>query len=411
VTSLPATARPAVGALFVLNGVLVASWVSRIPAVKEQVGLGDAQLGLALLAIAAGALSAFPLAGWSVSRLGGRRVAVAGLLLMAASLVTTALAPSLVILAVTLFLYGAGNGVNDVAMNSLAVEVERAYRRPLLSSFHALWSGGALLGAGIGALLIGASLAPLGHFVVVTVVTAALVLGVVWRLLPTSVTSRPPAARGAAPRRTVAWPSRALWGVGLVAFAAALSEGAMGDWSALYLRESLGTGEAAAAAGYASFSVAMLVARALGDAMTARWGAARVVAQGGALAAVGLGVALLVAEPWATLLGFACVGWGVASAFPLAFSAAGNAPGVDQGFALAAVATLGYSGFLVGPVLIGVLSDGFSLRVALGVVVAFALVMVVLSPSLRPARPAASDASGEAERPPASEAATSGSRR
>ena len=363
-----------------LNGVLIASWVARIPAIRERLALGEAALGVALLAIAVGALAAFPLAGWSVSRLGGKRTAIAGVLLMSAALLGAALAPSLPLLMAALFLFGAGNGGNDVAMNALAVDVERAYRRPIMSSFHALWSGGALFGAGIGALLIRGGLAPLGHFAIVTIVTVVLVLGVVMRLLPAAA-ARPAGAAARGPIFAV--PPRVLWGVGLVAFAAALGEGAMGDWSAVFLRDGLGTGEAAAAAGYASFSVAMLVARTLGDTMTARWGAGRVVAFGGALAALGLGTALLVAEPWAALVGFACVGWGVASAFPLAFSAAGNTPGVDQGFALAAVATMGYTGFLVGPVLIGSLAEVFTLRVGLVVVVVFLLFMATLAPNLQ----------------------------
>jgi MFS family permease len=367
----------------VLNGVLIASWVARIPAIKERLALGDAALGVALLAIAAGALVAFPLAGWSVSRLGAKRTAIAGVLVMSAALLGAAIAPNLPLLMAVLFLFGAGNGGNDVAMNALAVDVERAYRRPIMSSFHALWSGGALVGAGIGGLLIRGGLAPLGHFAIATVVTVVLVLAVVRRRLPAGA-ARP---KGASAGPVFALPPRALWGVGLVAFAAALGEGAMGDWSAVFLRDGLGTDEAAAAAGYASFSVAMLIARTLGDAMTARWGAGRVVAVGGAVAAIGLGTALLVAEPWAALVGFACVGWGVASAFPLAFSAAGNTPGVDQGFALAAVATMGYTGFLVGPVLIGSLAEVFSLRIGLVVVVVFLLFMATLASNLQARAP------------------------
>ncbi|CAN5806930.1 MFS transporter [soil metagenome] len=375
-----------VGTLFVINGVLVGTWVSRIPALKAQFVLTDAALGVALLFVASGSLVAFPFAGRVVTRSGGAWLAVAGALLMCVALPAAAFAPSAVLLWAALFAFGAGNGANDVAMNAQAVEVERARGRPLLSSFHAMWSSGALLGAGIGAALIVAGRTPAEHFVLVVGVAAAvLILGVAvpMRSLPVA----PARGRSTVPAPAFSLPPRALAGVGVVVFAAALAEGAVGDWSAVYLLEGVGTTEASATAGYAAFAVAMLVARALGDALTARWGPVRVVALGGMIATLGLAVALLVALPWLSVLGFACVGWGVASAFPLAFSAAGNMPRVDPGTGVAAVATMGYAGFLVGPLAIGVLAEGASLRLALVVVVLCAALMGALAVSLRPATP------------------------
>lgn len=374
--TLPGSARVAVSIIFALNGALFANWVSRIPAVKSQLALNDAELGVALLGLAIGALMAFPVAGWSVSRFGSRRVMVTSLLLMCAALPVAALASSLPLLALALVFVGAGNGATDGAMNAQAVEVEKAYRQPILSSFHAMWSLGALLGAGTGGLLAALSLAPFRHFLLVAVAFALAVALVRPKLLPTA----PRVAAGP----IFSLPPRALLGVGLLVFGAALGEGAMADWSAVYLRDELGTGEALAAAGYGSFAVAMLVARLLGDTLTARWGAVVVAAQGGLVAALGLSFGLLAASPWAALLGFACVGWGLASAFPLAFGAAGNMPGLNPGVALAAVATMGYSGFLLGPPLIGFVAHATSLQLALSAVVVFSLMMAALSPSLRP---------------------------
>ena len=374
--TLPRSARVAVGIIFALNGALFANWVSRIPAVKSRLALDDAELGVALLGLAIGALMAFPIAGWSVSRFGARRVMVTSILLMCAALPVAALASSLPLLALALVFLGAGNGATDVAMNAQAVEVEKAYGRPILSNFHAMWSLGALLGAGMGGLLASANLTPPSHFLLVAVTFAVAVALVRPNLLQTA----PPAAVGP----IFSLPPRALLGVGLMVFGAALGEGAIADWSAVYLRDELGTGEAFAAVGYASFAVAMLVARLLGDTLTTRWGAVTVAAQGGLVAALGLSFGLLVAAPWAVLVGFACVGWGLASAFPLAFGAAGNMPGMNPGVALAAVATMGYFGFLVGPPFIGFVAHATSLQLALSAVVVFSLMMAALSPSLRP---------------------------
>lgn len=373
--TLPRSARVAVSSIFALNGALLANWISRIPAVKSQLALNDAELGLALLGLAIGALMAFPVAGWFISRVGSRRVMVTGILLMCAALPAAALAPSLPLLALALVFLGAGNGATDVAMNAQAVEVEKAYGQPILSSFHAMWSLGSLLGAGMGGLLAGAGLTPVSHFLPVAVVVALGVVLVRPRLLP--------GAERAAAGPVFSRPPRALLGVGLLIFGAAIGEGAMADWSGVYLRDELGTSEAFAAAGYASFAGAMLIARLLGDALTTRWGAVGMAAQGGLVAAVGLSFGLLAATPWVVLVGFACVGWGLASAFPLAFGAAGNTPGMNEGVALAAVATMGYSGFLLGPPLIGFLAEATSLRFALSTVVVFALMVAALSPSLR----------------------------
>lgn len=371
----PRSARFAVSGIFALNGALLANWIARIPAVKDQLALSDADLGLALLGLAVGALMAFPVAGWSIARFGSRRVMVLSLLLMCAALPAAALAPSLPLLALALVFLGAGNGATDVAMNAQAVEVEKAYRKPILSSFHAMWSLGSLLGAGTGGLLAGVGIEPLGHFLLVA---GAVALGVVL-VRPRLLRSAPRAAAGPVFSR----PPRALLGVGLLIFGAAIGEGAMADWGAVYLRDELGTSEAFAAAGYAAFAGAMLVGRLLGDALTTRWGAVGMAAQGGLVAALGLSFSLLVTAPWAVLIGFAGVGWGLASAFPLAFGAAGNTPGMNEGVALAAVATMGYGGFLLGPPLIGFLAEATSLQLALWAVVVSTLMVAALSPSLR----------------------------
>ncbi len=362
-------ARIAVGTVFFINGALFANWVSRIPAVREALNLNKAELGVALLGLAVGALVAFPVAGWGIARFGSRIVTTAAILLMCVALGVVGLAQNLPTLFATLVLLGMGNGATDVGMNAQAVEIEKRHAHPIMSSFHAFWSLGGLAGAGLGSLLVGAGFTPLTHFVLFGVI-AALSAGIASsRLL-----SIPP-TRTADPVFVV--PPHALIAIGVLTFCAALIEGAIADWSGVYLRDTLTTSESFAAIGYAVFSLAMLAGRLLGDRLKARLGAVRLGRSGGIIAASGMAFTLLVHQPWAALIGFACVGWGVSSLFPMAFSAAGNARNVNQGVALAAVATMGYTGFLIGPPVIGFVAHATGLRIALVLLVLLACVIAL----------------------------------
>lgn len=370
----PHVARLAVCAIFFANAVLYANWVSRIPAIREGLGLSDGQLGTALLGLAVGALCAFPLAGWAIGRFGSKAVTVTALLVMCAALPLTALANGLWTLALALWLLGAGNGATDVAMNAQAAEVEKGYARPIMSSFHALWSIGGLVGAALGGVIAARGVTPALQFTLASGGLALITLLAATRLL-----SIPPEGPGGP---VFARLPRALLAVGLITFCAALAEGAMADWTAVYLR-GLGAPEGTAVAGYVAFALAMIAGRLSGDVLKARWGAPRLALQGGLIATLGLTLALLIGTPWAAFLGFACVGWGASTIFPMAFSAAA-ASGVNPGIALAGVATLGYTGFLVGPAAIGWVAEASTLRLALGVVALLCALLALLSGSLRP---------------------------
>ncbi len=300
----------------------MATWVSRIPAIKDKLGLNDGQLGLALFGIAIGALSSFPLAGFSVARFGSRVVTVGAGFCLAVALVLLCAASSLWELALALIFLGGSSGAMDVAMNAQGVEVEQRLERPIMGSLHGTFSLGGLSGAAFGGFLAGRGVVPLVHFGVVGAVAALLVALSAARLLAPVRSAR----KETAPP-VFALPDRALLGFGAITFCAFLTEGAMADWSALYLRDTLGTNAAFAAIGFAAFSLSMTLARFGGDALVARLGAARIVAGGGLLSAFGLAMALLWAQPVPALVGFACVGAGMASVAPLVFSAAGRASG------------------------------------------------------------------------------------
>ena len=354
-------ARCAVSTLFFINGLVLASWVPHIPAVKSQHAISDGQLGIVLLAMAVGSVFALPLAGWMINRYGSRRIASLAALGFCLTLPLLILSPSIGLLAGTLALFGACNGILDVSMNAQAVTVERYYNRPIMSSFHGLFSLGGLTGAGVAGVGMSLGVGDLQHCTTVTMVTVFTVFSVLRWLIPSS-------PHHDNPRPTFARPKGILLSLGILAFFALLTEGAMADWSAVYLHDVLRTDAATAAVGFAACSLMMAVGRFGGDWLARQISPWRLLQVSGALAAVGLGGGLLIGTPTFAVVGFGLVGLGIANMIPVLFSTAGRIPGVQAGTALAAVASTGYFGFLAGPPLIGFVAEATSLPVALGIV-------------------------------------------
>ncbi len=363
--------RTAVTAVFFLNGVVFANWVTRIPAVSDRTGATPGALGLALLCIAVGSIAAMSLAGRVVDRHGSARVTVVAGLATCAAIVLPGLVTDVVALGVVLAVYGAVFGVLDVAMNVGAVQVVRSSGRPLMPSFHAGFSVGGLAGAGTGALAAGLGVPPALHLGLVGAVSAVGVLAVASRLPADEPEDRP---EGTGDRS--AWRNRGVWLFGLVALFAAFSEGAMADWTALFLRDETGAGDGVAALGYAAFALCMTVARLAGEWLLSRVGRARALVGSGVLATIGVLVAVLVATPAAALVGFGLAGLGLATAFPVAMQ--GGAEVVPGGRRVSAVSVIGYAGFLAGPPLIGLLAEVVTLRWALSSVAVLALLGAVV---------------------------------
>src|SRR5215210_3755392 len=316
-------ARRAVTVIFLLNGALIGSWAARIPAVKERLDLGEAELGVALGLVALGALVAMPVSGWLSARVGSRRTTRLAFVAFCAFVALPSLAPSFGLLLPAALLLGAGNGSLDVAMNAHGVAVERRHPRPILSAFHAAFSCGALIGAGTSALA--ASLEIDVRWQMLAVAGTGLAIGLVAcrSLLPAQADHA-----GEEAGALLARPPRALWAVGAIGFCALVCEGATADWSAVYIRESLGAQAGVAALGFAAFSATMTLGRFVGDRLTAAWGADALVRRGGLLAAVAVAGALLIAHPAAAIAGFALVGIGIAAIVPVVFRAAAEVPGV-----------------------------------------------------------------------------------
>ncbi|MDP9352026.1 MAG: MFS transporter [Chloroflexota bacterium] len=366
------SARLAVALVFLVNGTVLANWVSRIPAIQQGLGLSEGILGFALLGAAVGALFSMPTAGWLISRIGSRLVTIGSGLCYCVALPGLAFAPNLPIFMLSLTLFGACNGAMDIAMNAQAAAVEERYRRPIMSSFHGLFSVGGMIGALMGGAAAAQGLGPRTHLSVVAVVLAGVFVLAVRGLLPSSVDSRSSGPAFARPGRT-------LLGLGLLTFCVMLGEGAMADWSAVYLDGTLGTSEAYAALGFGAFAVTMALGRLSGDWLSQRFGVVTLLRAGGIVSTVGLAAALLIGTPTAALNGFACAGAGYSVGVPLALSVAGRDSRMAPGPAIAAVATVGYFGFLVGPPVIGLVAELASLRVGLAVVVVLSAVYGLLA--------------------------------
>src|SRR5215470_1145032 len=266
----PFLARCALSAIFFLNGVVLASWVPHIPEVKARHALGDGQLAPVLLSMAVGSVLALPLAGWLIGRFGSRRMTAVAALGVCLALPLPVVSPTVGLLVLSLMLLGMGNGLLDVSMNAQAVEVERRYRRALVSSFHGLFSLGGLVGAGGAGLAMSCGVGDVQHVTFITCLSVS-VVGFVLRWL----TPSPPRQGSRGP--TFVKPTGVLLGLGVLAFCGLLTEGAMADWSAVYLHEVLGADSATAAAGFAACSLLMAVGRFGGDSLTDRFGPRRLL--------------------------------------------------------------------------------------------------------------------------------------
>lgn len=347
--------RWAVSALFFANGLVVGGWAPKLPALMARLDIGESVAGLLVLSLGAGSICLMPVFGALVARRGSAHAVRLASVLFAPSLIWMSLAPSVWTVAATILLFGGLIGAMDVAMNANAVAVERARRRAIMSSCHGFWSLGGVAGAGVGGALI-ERLGETGHAVAVTAGVAAILAWAFPRLL------RDPPDRGHVhqPLRLPRTPLPYL--IGLMALASMIPEGAILDWAAVYLQREMGASLSLAGWGFAACAATMAVVRFLGDGIRRRLGAVRTVRISAVIAMAGLAVSGLAPSAPVAIAGFALAGIGIANMVPIAFSAAGNVPGLAQGIGLSVVTTMGYSGILLAPGTIGFLAEriGFS---------------------------------------------------
>ena len=360
--------------LFLVHGIIIGTWVSRIPAVQTALHLSNGILGLTLLSSAAGAVSTLPLTGRLVSRYGSKKATAVSSVLFCLAVVPLAIARSAPALAAALFLFGAFAAAMDVSMNAQGVEVEKALGKPTMSRFHGMFSLGAMAGAGLGGLAAAREIPPVPHFAASALLNLIAVLAVSALLLETHPELLKQDAR--LPLNKIPPVLLAISGIG---FCLLLAEGAMADWTAVYMKQVLHAGQGRAAAGYAVFSASMAIFRFLGDLITARLGPYLTVRTACLVAAGGLTWALSMhSSAWA-LPGFAITGAGMSVIIPLVFGSGGRVKSINPGVGIATVTGIGYVGFIVGPPAIGFASQVLTLRYALGIVVACCLIAAFLS--------------------------------
>ena len=359
---------------FFIAGFGLAAWAPLVPYAKARAGLDEATLGLLLLCLGAGSILAMPIAGILATRYGCRRVLVGGSLLFCMALPLLATVSSIPLLIATLFLFGAGLGAVDSTVNLQAVIVERASGRNMMSGFHGLFSVGGIAGAAGVSALLALGLSPLWAIVVVIVITLMALLKAAPHLLPYGSESSGPAF--AVPHGVVLF-------IGLLCFTVFLAEGAMLDWSAVFLTSEKNIDEAYAGLGYAAFALTMTAGRLTGDTIVRRLGARLVIVLGGVFAAAGMTLATLAPSWEVALLGYALVGAGCSNIVPVLYTAVGKQTVMPEHIAVPAITTLGYAGILAGPAAIGFIAHASSLSMAFLLIAAMLMAVAISGRILR----------------------------
>jgi MFS family permease len=364
-------ARVAASAIFFGNGFGIGTWAAQLPRFKVSLNLSDGELSLGLLAFSLGAVALMPVIGWAVAVVGSRTMTLIAAFSFATALLLPGLAPSLPLFIAASLVAGACNGTMDIAMNTNATVVEKAWGAAIMSSFHAFFSLGGLSGAALSGLLISLDIG-----IVPTLLISCAGMGLLFLVTgfwTMGETERTTDGHG------FAWPRGPVVVLAVLAMFCFIVEGAIVDWSAIYLRTVAGASLEAAVSGFAAFSLTMTICRFMGDFAVRHLGRVRTLQVGGLLSALGLALAMILPSPLPASIGFALVGIGLANTVPVLFSTAGRMKGIAPSMGVAMVATLGYGGLLMGPPLIGFGGEILGLRAMLGLLIVFAFVIIIMS--------------------------------
>jgi predicted MFS family arabinose efflux permease len=365
--------RIAVNIAFFINGFIFSNWISRQPRIMELFKASEKDISIVLLSFALGAVLAMPFTGWIIVKNGSRRMTLISIVLYCAFVPLITFFDYWANVIPLFFVMGIVTGILDVAMNAQAVIVEQQYKRPIMTSFHAYFSVGMALGSLCGSFFSSTPLSLFQHFSIVAFVS---LIAIIW-LSQNLVHDKPtPDAIPEGPLFRL--PNAALLSVGIIAFCCMMGEGAMADWSVIYMEKIANSSKSLAPIALFSFATAMTLGRIIGDGVRARVGDGKIILGGGILASIGLVSILLFAFPFIVITGCFLVGLGLSAIVPVTYSIAGNAKGLASGVGIAMVTTVGYTGFLIGPPIIGFIAESYSLRMALYVVAVLFLIMTVL---------------------------------
>ncbi|MDO3640552.1 MFS transporter [Mucilaginibacter sp. L3T2-6] len=373
------TLRIAVGVLFFMAGLCFSSWASRIATVQQNLGLTDAALGAVLFSLPVGLMLSLPFSGWAITKIGSKKVLLSAIVVYGIFLSCLGLAENTFQLIICLVCFGFASNAVNISVNTQAVATERMYERPIMASFHGLWSLAGFVGAGIGTAMIANHINPFRHFITVLVILATGV-AVASRYLvdDTGVAPRDKKAVSISLRERLKQ-MMPLLTLGSIAFCSMICEGAMFDWSVIYFKKVVVAPIALQGAGFTAFMLTMASGRFVADLFAGRFGLKRTLQVSGSLTLTGLLIAVIFPHLYTAMAGFMLVGVGVSSVVPMVYSAAGRSKTMSAGVALAAVSTIGFIGFLVGPPVIGFIAGLATLRASFVFIAIMGMSVVILS--------------------------------
>jgi MFS family permease len=358
--------RIAVSAFFFVAGLSFASWASRIPDIKNSLNLSEGALGLILFALPVGQMLSLPVSALLIRRFGSRMMLMSSALLYPLLLVFLALAPSSLMLVFALAMFGFLANLMNISMNTQAVGVERSYGRSIMASFHGLWSVGGFTGALLGGVFVSLEMSPFVHFIIIFALSALIAMvGFKYTL---NEDEQPEVKQP-----LFAKPDSRILMLGLIAFCCMVCEGAMADWSGVYFQKVVDVAPDKTTLGYIAFTSTMAIGRFMGDGLVTRFGVKTILQWSGILIAGGLAMAILLPGILTATLGFLLVGFGVSSVVPIAFGLAGKSKTMSASAALAAVSTISFLGFLIGPPMIGFIAEASSLQFSFAVIAVLGL--------------------------------------
>jgi MFS family permease len=365
--------RIAVAAFFFVQGLSFAAWASRIPDIKSMLHLTEGGLGTVLLALPLGLMASLPISGWMVTKYGSKKMVLFGAILYAITLTFIGFVTRTEQLVIVLFAFGLWGNLCNIAVNTQAVAVEQVYGKSIMASFHGLWSLAGFLSAMIGTFFISLNIPPQIHFMVIAVIAFAIIFTAYRHTMPDSEKNQ------GEEQPMFVKPDRDLLMLGLIGFCAMVCEGAMFDWSGVYFMEVVKVPASMKTMGYVAFMGTMTGGRFAGDWLANKIGRKKMLQISGLLMAGGLGIAVFLPFMATATFGLLLVGFGVSSVVPLVYSAAGRSTTMSAGMALAAVSSISFIGFLIGPPLIGIVAQDADLRFSFAVVGVLAFCTTLLS--------------------------------
>ena len=368
--------RRSVSVFFFMHGLCFASWASRIPTIQSTLNLSPSALGTILFALPLGFFISLAFAGGLIAKFGSKTTVVLSSILYSASLIGTGISASVEQIAVSLLIFGFFANLLNISINTQAVAVEASYQKRLMATFHGLWSLAGFAGAAIGTWMMGKGVAPLYHFLIISILFFIAIAICAFRLV---AKDNNPAEKSP----LFVLPDKALLGLGLIAFCSMMVEGAMFDWSGIYFTAVVGVDEGFTGLGYTTFMIAMAGMRFLADGLAGRFGLKRILQASGTFASMGLILAVVLPQLLPSLFGFLLIGIGVSSVVPMVYSAAGKSKTMAAGTAITAVSSLGFMGFLIGPPAIGFIAEASCLRGSFLALTIMSVAVVIFSSFMR----------------------------